>query len=324
MKKMLAIFMAMAMLLSFSACQNTSGAAGTTDVQTTQEDKQGFYATYFQEGTYKTAGKSVEIGNSDARISILQDAKNVSLVEIKVLENYLRMYQLAGGKKYVNVKMTAEDGTAEDTWAECAPTESQDLLESMELDQTVLELDFSKITKVEYLQSQDGADVVQVHQKDLEFVEGTIMKESRIKFVYNGEDCEMIITTQIDPEGGEGTDYNTDNVAEGFEVFDYTLDYENKLLVHWEDESKNIPFELVSESTDTDGKELSFDFYIDEKTKEVTSIETLQDGEKVTYKFFDVDSCMEGVEIPSEVDTCDAETLAMLLLGVLFSGINAE
>lgn len=324
MKKALAILAAMALLLTFAACGNTAGTATTAETQDTAAEKQSLYESFFREENYKTAGKSVTIGNPQARISIIQDANDETMMEIKVLENYIRFYQLKDGKTYVNTKLVAEDGTAEETWGSCEDENSEDLLESMDLDQTALELDFSTITKIEYLNSKDGADVVQIHQKDPDFVEGTVTKEYCIKFVYEGEDCEMVITTQIDPEGGEATDYDTQKVAEDFAVHDYTLDYENKLLVHWEDESKNIPFELVSEKTDTEAKELSFDFYIDEKTREVTSIETVQDGETVTYTFFEVASCMEGVEIPDDLETYDAESLAMMLLGILFSGINVE
>lgn len=330
MKKTIAILLVMGMLFSLAACGNPAGTASTTQAESTAETqsitekKQSFYETYFREENYKTAGESVIIGNPQASVSIIQDENDASMVEIKVLENYIRIYQLKDGKKYVNTKMVGEDGTAEEIWGTCEDVESQDLLASMEFDQSILELDFSKITGIVYEKSKDGADVVQVHQKDPAFVEGTVTKEYCIKFVYEGEDCEMLVTTQIDPEGGEATDFDTQKVAEGFEAYEYTLDYENKLLVHWEDESKNIPFELVSENTDTGAKELSFDFYIDEETKEVTSVETVQDGEAVTYTFLDVPSCMEGVEIPEDLETYDAETLAMMLLGILFSGINIE
>lgn len=323
MKKILAILMTVVIVLSFAACTKPVENANPTTTQSVTEDKQSFYETFFTKENYKTAGNSATLSSAGAGISIIQDAENVAMFEIKVLENYFRLYQLSDGKQYVNTKLAGEDGTVEDVWGQCESS-TEDMLESMDLDTTILDMDFDSITKVEYLESKDGTDVVRVFQKDPEFVEGTVRKEYCIKFVYNDTDCELILTTDIDPEGGESTSYNTDKVAEGFEVIDYTVDYETKQLVHWEDESKNIPFELVSEETITNGKDISYDFSIDAEKKVVTSIAATTDGQQITYTFFNVDSCLEGVEIPSDAEACDEETLAMLMLGVLFSGMTVE
>ena len=326
MKKFFALFMAVVMLISLAACGNKTVTESTpeTTEQTKPVDKQAQYEEFFTTENFKTAGESVKIGSEYADISVVQDNSGNVMLEISVLENYMRIYHLQDGKQYVNMKIAGEDGNAEETWTEYKSENAEDAIDSADLDMSAAEIELDTITKVEYVETKDGKDVVKVYQQNPEYDETVETVKYNITFKYNDADCEMLVTVETDAEGGVGTSYEVVNAPEEFDSFGYSMDLENKVLVNDMDETEEIPFEIKSQEEVVPEKEVSYDVYIDEATKSVTSMQGMIDGEFATVEFFTVESCMDGVEIPETVDECNEEDLAMAILTILFSAMDFE
>ncbi len=156
----------------------------------------------------------------------------------------------------------------------------------------------------------------------------TNMKKNYISpfAMYIAVECNTIIAAsekiEIDGEGGEGESYDTENVSEDFDIFNYTVDYENLVFINNEDESEQIPFEITEENEIIVDSELALEAWIDEEAQVITSMQQISDGELVTVAFYDVESCLEGVEIPETMEEGTEEDLGMALLGVIFSAFD--
>ena len=319
MKKALAFLLAVMMLLSLAAC-GSNEATGTTPEATAGEtkpvDKQALYENFFTEENFKTAGDSLKFENEYMDIAVEQDQDENTLVELRILENYLRIYQLKDGKQYVNIKVGEEDG-----WGEY---KGENATESTGMDLSAANADLEGILRVEYVETKDGMDIVKMYKENPDYNEKATITEYRFAFQYEEQDCEMVVTVENDGEGGEGTSYDTDAVVEGFDVTEYTIDYENRVMVNIWDESEEIPFEIVFMEEITVDPEISFDVYIDEATQVVTSMQMYFDGEMITVEFYDVESCLEGVEIPETVEELSDEELGLALLGLIFSAVDFD
>ena len=134
----------------------------------------------------------------------------------------------------------------------------------------------------------------------------------------------MIITTEVDAEGGMGISYETVSAPEDFDILYYTLDFENKVLVDDMDENEKIPFQIIEQKYIVPDTEVSYDVTIDVAAQAVTSMEGMFDGEPATVEFFTVESCLDGVEIPETIEEYNEEDLAMAVFAVLFSGMEFE
>lgn len=321
MKKCLAFIMATAMLLCLAACGNTPA---TNEGAGQIVDKQAQYEDFFTKENFKTAGDSLKVGSQYADIVVVEDHSQSKMLEIRVMENYLRIYQLKDGKQYVNMKMVGEDGAAEESWVEYKSEEDQNAIDSTEMDTSAAELDLDGITKISYVETKDGVDVIKVYEKNPEYDENKKITEYQIAFKYKDADCTMIVTAENDGEGGESTSYDTENVADDFEISNYTIDYENKQFINDMDENEKIPFEITSQKEIPVDEEISVEVFVDEEKQVVTAMQKMQDGELVKIEFFDVESCLEGVEIPETVEECDEEDLGMAIFALLFSAMDFE
>lgn len=326
MKKVLALVAAIVMLISLAACGNNAVAESTpeTTEQTNPMDKQLLYEDFFTNENFKTAGESIKIGNEYADIAIVKDNSSNMMLEISVLENYLRIYQLQDGKQYVNMKMVGDDGSAEETWTEYKSENAEGAIDATDMDMSAAEIELDTITRVEYVETKDGKDIVKVYQKNPEYDETVKTTQYNITFKYNDVDCEMLVTVEVDAEGGTGTSYETISAPEEFDSFGYSIDLENKVLVNDMDETEKISFEIKSQETVMPEAEVSYDVYVDLTTKTVTSMQGMIDGEFTTVEFFTVESCLDGVEIPEVVEECSEEDLAMAVFAILFSAMDFE
>ena len=102
MKKALAFLLAVMMLLSLAAC-GSNEATGTTPEATAGEtkpvDKQAIYENFFTEENFKTIGESVKFEDEYLNVAIEQDQDENVMVELRIKENYMRIYQLKDGKQ---------------------------------------------------------------------------------------------------------------------------------------------------------------------------------------------------------------------------------
>ena len=317
MKNILAFLLAIVMLLSLAACGKKEATGTTPEAtvgDTTPVDKQAVYENFFTQENFKTAGDSVKFFTEYMNIAAVQDHDGNTMVELSILENYIRIYVLQDGKQYLNLKIGEEAG-----WSEY---KGENAFETTGLDMSVFGADLEGILRAEYVETKDGKDLVKLYKENPDYNENASITEYKMVFQYQEEACEMIVTVENDGDGGEMTDYNTDLLPEDFDIFSYTIDYENKVLLNDLDESEKIPFEITEEKEITVEQELCFDVYIDEATQAVTSMQQMYEGELVTVEFFDMESCLEGVEIPETVEELSDEELGMVLLGLIFSAAD--
>lgn len=319
MKKALAFLLAFMMLLSLAAC-GSNEATGTTPEATAGEtkpvDKQAIYENFFTEENFKTIGESVKFEDAYLNVAIEQDQDENVMVELRIEENYLRIYQLKDGKQYVNIKVGEEDG-----WGEY---KGENATETTGMDLSAANADLESILRVEYVETKDGVDIVKVYQENPDYNADIKITEYRLAFQYEDQDCEMVATVETDSEGGEGASYDTDAVVEGFDVTNYTIDYENKVMINIWDESEEIPFEIVFQEEITADPEIGLEVYIDEATQQVTSMQQCYGDGVVTVEFYNVESCLDGVEIPEDIEELSDEELGLAILGLLFSAVDFD
>jgi len=317
MKKIFAWITAVLMLLSMAACGNDAATDNTpkeTAGDTQPVDKQALYEDFFTDANFKTAGDSMKLNSEVMNVSVVQDQNENTMVEFGILENYMKIYVLQDGKQYVNIKIGEEDG-----WGEY---KGENALDTAGVDMSAYDTDLEGILRVEYVETKDGVDIVKLYKENPEYNENATITEYKLSFQYDGKDCEITVTVEEDGEGGEMTDYNTDQMPEDFDIFSYTIDYENKMLLNDWDESEKIPFEITGEKELSVDTEICFEVCIDAATQAVTSMQQMYDGELVTVEFFDVESCLEGVEIPEDVEELSDEELGLALLGLIFSAAD--
>ena len=314
MKKFLVLLVALVMLFSLIACTPESSANPPSAA-----DKQAQYEKFFTYKNFKTAGESITITNGDVDISLVSDHSENTMMEIRVLENYLRIYHLQDGKQYINLKLEESE-----TWSEFNGESDLNAIDSAEIDLSAADIDVSKITRVEYVETKDGTDVLKLYMENPYYNEEAKVTEYHLSFLYNGEPCEMIVTSQLDGDGGLSMSYDTQNVADDFDIFNYSVDFENKVLIRDENQNEKISFEITSQKEIVDDPEICLNAYVDEAAQVVTSMQQLYEGELVTVKFYDVASCLEGIQIPETLETYTEEDLGMAVLGIIFSAVDFE
>lgn len=333
MKKFIAILLALTMVFALAACgektpekKPNTDTPGTTVTDPTQETvdvaaKQAFYDTYFTSDAFKPAGNSMKAYSDSLSMSQVMDAEGYGMLEIAVLDNFVRIYRTQNGV-YLHTKMLEEGAEApEEAWLKYTEAEGENTLTDNDMmgDSTP---ELGEIKKVTYVETKDGLDYVTVEVANEEYVEGTKYTEYTLKLSY--EEKEYTVTLyEVTAEGSYMATWNSEEeLPEGLELSDYKLDVENSNLVHEEDATKSLTCTIVDTKDVTPAATMTFDMYIDAKTHGLVKMGGEEAGVYTTLEYFNTEKYEADVAFPSEVAECTAEELGMIIFAMLLMSVQ--
>jgi hypothetical protein len=260
----------------------------------------------------------------------MQAKDKTCLFRMNMGETVFEIYVDKDGQQYAHLKTPAqEDQEAPDAWYlynnENAPEDEKDMFASMSSDVNMEDFSVNKdsITKVEYVETDDhGFDHIKVSSKNPEYDPETTSTSYLIKFEYEGNDCTMtVVHSEVD---GMTSNMFTDqeNVPDSFSTMDYDIDFENNKWVPEDEDKTEIPFEVVAIEEVNSPEFVDVEILVDAETHKIASMTQTVNGIDTTIEFINPETCANEVNIPEDVEECDAETLAMLYLAVLFSAMG--
>ena len=340
MKKLLAILLACAVLLSLAACDIGKVNENTKDeVQTTtptnnkpntkpddkpnanpNTNKQEYYENYFSSEEFKMAGNSFKLDTDTLAMSFVVDANGVEMMELSVEDACLRIYKISADEQYVYVSIPNQDGF-EDCWAKYEDESSPDAIEDSEMSTDIADINTENIVKVEYVETKDGFDILNVYAKNPEYDEDNCVTEYEIEFMYENQKCTMTVMQSIS-EGMVALSHMNKVCPDSFSPTDYDFDFETNVMTHEDDENQTIDFKVLSKTDKSETNENIMKVFVDASTHEVTIIETEYDGAKASIEFMDIASCTKDIDFTEATTVCDSATLGMLLLAVMFSAMS--
>lgn len=290
-------------------------------------EKQAYYDNYFASEDFGFAGESFMAKAEGMEIAIMKAQDKTCLFKMAMGETLFEIYVDKDGQQFAHLKTPASEGQeALDAWYrynnEGAPEEEKDAFASMSADANMgdFAIDNESIVKVEYLGTEDGFDMIKVSSKNPEYDENSNITYYDIKFMVDEQECTMTVAHEAFEDGASSM-YLNQNVVETFDVMDYDFDIENKKWLPSEEGLEEIEFEVVSESKGDIAEFIDVEILVVEETNKVAKMTQLVDGIETVVEFGSPLSCEQEVEIPANVEECDAETLAMLYLAVLFSAL---
>lgn len=340
-KKILALGLALVMTLSLAACGGNkeetkdpteNNPIVTTPVETepTQEDLQAYYEKYFESEDFGFAGESIVAKADYMEIAIMQAKDSTCLFRMNIGETVFEIYVDKDGKQYAHLKTPAQEGEeALDAWYlynnENAEEDEKDMFASMSSDVNTEDFSINKdsITKVEYIETDDnGFDHIKVSSKNPKYDPAEVSTSYLIKFEYEGQECTMTVV-HAEADGMTSNMFtDKENVPDSFSTMDYDIDFENNKWVPEDEDGVEIPFEIVAAEEVSSLEFVDVEILVDAETHKIVSMTQTVDGIDTTIEFCNPDTCANEVNIPEEVEECDAETLAMLYMAVLFSAMG--
>lgn len=339
-KRILAVGLALVMTFGLVACGNKTDekepvatnptVATPAEVETiTKEELQAYYDNYFAGEDFGFAGESI-VATSDAmEMAIMQAKDNTSLFRMGFGETLFEIYVDADGQQFAHLKTPAkENEEALDAWYrynnENAAEEEKDAFASMSSDVNMEDFSINKesIVKVEYVETdEDGFDHIKVSSQNPEYDPEMKTTSYDIKFMFEEQECTMTVV-HASGDGMTSDMFVDKNVPETFSTTDYDIDFENNKWVAENEEMEDIPFEVVSKSENTTPEFIDVEILINAETHKVAKMIQVTEGIETVIEFLNPESCAQEVEIPETIEECDAETLAMLYLAVLFSSLG--
>jgi hypothetical protein len=303
-----------------------SSTDGDSDKDSENTDLQSYYEGYFSSEDFGFVGNSVSIKTDKGTIEVLQAEDKSGKVMISNGENLFEIYKTVDNKQLAHVILPNEEtGENEEVWYQCKvdETSEEDVYDSMSSESgfDTYNTKLSNIKDIKYLRTENGIDYVSAVQETVNDDDDIFADEDaktityEIEFEKDGQKYSFTQTVTTSENGTASVTMN-ENVPEDFNVTDYKLDFDKKVMTH-NDTNETIPFTILSETEDTGVSTSDLEIGIDAKTHKVVSISGVENGLDTVVTFLSTDTIK--IEAPVDFKECDEETLAGLYLVALFS-----
>lgn len=342
-KKFLALGLALVMMLGLVACGGkeeakdpTENNPSVTEPSTTEptvnvEEMKAYYEKYFESADFGFAGDSIKAVADGVEVMIAKAKDNTCLFRMGIGETLFEIYVDENGQQYAHLKTPAtEDEEALDAWYlynnENAEEDEKDMFASMSSDVDMEDFTINKeaIVKVEYIETdEDGFDHVKVSSKNPEYDPEMKSTSYKIKFTYEGQECTMTVVHSEGNGMSSNMFVDKENVPETFSTMDYDIDFENNKWIAEDEDAENIDFEVIASEETTVPEYVDVEILVVAETHKIAKMTQTLNGMETVVEFGNPLSCKQEVTIPETVEECDAETLAMLYLAVLFSAMGS-